>query len=125
MKKLFLLLAICGISFSAFSQTEEPPAAPIDLKGGGLGPKPNRPRTMCPVTAYYNMGGVDLLFTADLGIVAVTVVNQTTGEQWFDLADTASGAARIDTSTPEPAGAYLIYLEQEDGTCYWGEFFEE
>ena len=123
MKKLFLLLALCGISFSAFSQTEEPSVPPIDLKGDGFGPKPTRPRTLFPITAYYNIGGVDLLFTEDLGVVAVTVVNQTTGEQWFDLADTALGAVRVDTSTPEPAGAYLINLELEDGTYYWGEFW--
>jgi len=120
MKKFFVFFAslLCA-SFMALGQEETGPS--IIIKKGN--PPIVSPRTLIPLSAYYNIGGVDLLFTEDLGVVAVTVVNQTTGEQWFDLADTALGAVRVDTSTPEPAGAYLINLELEDGTYYWGEFW--
>lgn len=121
MKKLLSVFLFLGMALLGFSQ-EPTPSGPIDFDDGKSKPPVIRPRTLLPVTGNYTMSGVDLQFLADLGMAAVTVVNQTTGEQWFDLVDTASGVAHIDTSTSEPAGSYLIYIELEDGSSYWGEY---
>lgn len=124
MKKLLSVFLFLGMALLGFSQ-EPTPSGPVDFGDGkpdGTPPPTIKPRTLFPVTGNYTMSGVDLQFLADLGMAAVTVVNQTTGEQWFDLVDTASGVAHIDTTTSEPAGSYLIYIELEDGSSYWGEY---
>lgn len=130
MKKLVsLLLVVCGFSFSALGQTNpgggtpQPNPIPLEPKPGT--PPTIPPRSLSPVVAYLAIDGVDLQFTEDLGMAVVTVINQTTGEQWLDYVDTATGYAHIDTSTPNPTGVYLIYIELEDGSSYWGEFLRE
>lgn len=120
MKKIIILLSLLlCFSMSGFAQG----ASSIGLKKKN--PPIVPPRTLLPISAYQTAGGVDLQFAEDLGMAVVTVVNQTTGEQWLDYVDTAAGYAHIDTTTSEPAGAYLIYIELEDGSTYWGEFLRE
>lgn len=124
-KLLFLMLAVCGFTFSALGQINTgggtPPPNPIPLEPKP-GTPPGTPRTLLPISAYQTADGIDLQFAENLGMAVVTVVNQTTGEQWLDYVDTAAGYAHIDTTSSEPAGAYLIYIELEDGSTYWGEF---
>lgn len=83
----------------------------------------NAPRSvqLPQIVCIYDSGHILMQFTRDIGSVAITVTNQTTGEQWFDFADSADGYASIYTSDTE--GDYNIFIETDSGSTYSGSFF--
>ena len=84
---------------------------------------PNLPRTPdygSDITAFYQSGVIYLQFGSDMGEVEITVTNETTGEQWSQIDDSAFGSASIATSTS--AGDYYITIVTDDASCYSGSF---
>lgn len=117
MKKIFLLLFLmCGVLLSSAEEKKE---IPIEVK-----PKPiTGPRTpdySSDITAFYQSGVIYLQFGSDMGEVEITVTNESTGEQWSQIDDSAFGSASIATSTS--AGIYYITIVTDDASCYSGSF---
>ena len=117
MKKIFLLLFLmCGV---LLSYAEEKKEIPIHED-----PKPmQEPRTPdygSDITAFYQSGVIYLQFGSDMGEVEITVTNESTGEQWSQIDDSAFGSASIATSTS--AGNYYITIVTDDASCYSGSF---
>ena len=83
-------------------------------------PRPRTPDFGVPIEAYYQGGVIYLHFSEDIGCMDVNVTNITTGEQWNDTACADSSVEVIAISTTH--GNYLITLESEIGTTYFGEF---
>ncbi len=80
----------------------------------------DNPRMLIPVRGYYSLENICLQFYADLGMVEITVVNQTTGVTQSTMFDSVLGQAVMAISNA--SGIYLIYIETENGTTYWGTF---
>ena len=117
MKKIFLLLFLmCGVLLSSAEEKKE---IPIEVK-----PKPiTGPRTPdygSDIMAYYQDGVIYLQFAYDMGEVEITVTNETTGEMWQQIDDSAFGSASIATSTN--VGNYYITIVTDDASCYSGSF---
>lgn len=88
MKKLFTLLVLISLSFTAMAdnpskdKTEHIPISPIPNKDHPLNPKP---LSLNPdIEAFYMNGTLTISFNYDLGEADIVVYNTTTGEQWFD-----------------------------------------
>lgn len=117
MKKIFLLLFLtCGILFSFAEEKKEIPLQPYPETPQEL----RTPDFGNDIMAYYLDGVVYLQFAYDMGEVEITVTNESTGEQWQQVDDSAFGAASIATSTS--AGNYYITIVTDDTTSFSGNF---
>ena len=117
MKKIFLLLFLkCGILFSFAEEKKE---IPID-KVLTHQKAPRTPDYGSDIMAYYQDGVIYLQFAYDMGEVEISVINETTGEQWSQIDDSAFGFVTVPTSTS--AGDYYITIVTLDGSCYSGSF---
>ena len=117
MKKTFLLLFLmCGILLSSAEEKWE-----IPIQNPPKDPQSQRtPDYSSDITAFYQSGVIYLQFGSDMGEVEITVTNETTGEQWSQIDDSAFGSASIATSTS--AGDYYITIVTDDASCYSGSF---
>ena len=77
-----------------------------------------RPRQLIPISGYYSLENICLQFYADLGMIEITVVNQTTGITQTTMFDSAFGQAVVNIGNTN--ASHLIYIVTEDGTTYWG-----
>lgn len=117
MKKPFLLLLffICGVLLSSAEEKKE-----ISIKEDPVPTiEPRTPDFGNDILAYYQNGVIYLQFAYDMGEVEITVTNESTGEQWQQVDDSAFGAASIATSTS--AGNYYITIVTPDD-YYTGNF---
>lgn len=108
--------------FASTSNDEEVKTAPIIIRPGGESSEPFRPRTpaFIPITGMYDNGHVVLDFIEEIGNVSVTVANQSTGETYFEYCDSADGHFEMEI-TPSK-GDYLLTIQTENGTTYYGNF---
>ena len=117
MKKVLLFLFLtCGVLFSFAEEKKEFPIEknPKPITG------PRTPNFDYDISAYYQNGDVYLQFAYDMGMIEITVTNESTGEQWHQIDDSAFGAVSIATSTS--AGNYYITIVTDDGSCYAGSY---
>lgn len=116
---LFLSVSVC-IAQSDSHTTSGTTIIPIKTQqDGGTGIRP-RSVQMIPITAIYSFGAVQVNFLQNIGQATITVVNNTTGEQWFEMADSAAGG--VDIHISDTQGIYAIYIELESGKIYSGDF---
>lgn len=128
MKKLIasicsLMLVFSATAISAATSKDEIKTAPIIIRnGGGNDSQITRPRTpaFIPITGMYDDGRVILDFIEEIGTLNITVANQSTGEMYFDCCDSADGHFEIEISASK--GNYLLTIQTENGTTYYGEF---
>lgn len=124
MKKVFLIFLSLLFSLPNFiSIAEEAKKENLPIVIGRTEDRPNHPRTPdygSDIMAYYQDGVVYLQFAYDMGMVEITVTNESTGEQWQQIDDSAFGAVSIATSTS--AGNYYITIVTDDGSCYAGSY---
>ncbi len=117
MKKTFLLLFLmCGVLLSSAEEKKEIPIEDEPF----VTITPRIPNYGSDITAFYQNGVVYLQFAYDMGEVEITVTNESTGEQWQQIDDSAFGSATIATSTD--ASNYYITIVTDDGTCYSGSY---
>ena len=124
MRKVFFILTLVLISLSnhiCLAEETIKGADPIIIEIEK--DKPQKPRTPdfgSDITAFYQSGVIYLQFGYDMGEVEITVTNESTGEQWSQIDDSAAGAASIATSTSP--GNYYISIVSDDASCYSGSF---
>ena len=78
------------------------------------------PRSLSPISGMYASGAVELYFAAEVGLVSVTVINISTGEMWFETADSSNGV--VSTAITSSAGSYLVTIETQTAGTFVGEF---
>ena len=121
MKRLFLsifaLLFIGGSMAYAAVDYVGPKNIPLRPKGTSTKPVP-RQIVDCAIEAFYVDASIVLEFVEDLSEATVMVINNTTGEVWFDSVD-ACGSSVVSIS--DDAGYYTITIYTEAGD-YYGEF---
>ncbi len=128
MKKLIasicsLMLVFSATAVSASTSKDDIKTLPITIRnGGGNESQITRPRTpaFIPITGMYDDGRVILDFIEEIGTLNITVANQSTGEMYFDCCDSADGHFEIEISASK--GNYLLTIQTENGTTYYGEF---
>lgn len=128
MKKLIasicsLMLVFSATAVSASTSKDDIKTLPITIRnGGGNESQITRPRTpaFIPITGMYDDGRVILDFIEEIGSLNITVANQSTGEMYFDCCDSADGHFEIEISASK--GNYLLTIQTENGTTYYGEF---
>ena len=123
MKKSILVLLLCLFSLPNYIWAEETKKEKVPIIIGQERDFPNQPRTPdygSDIMAYYQDGVIYLQFGYDMGEVGITVTNESTGEQWQQIDDSAFGAVSIATSTS--AGNYYITIVTDDGSCYAGSY---
>lgn len=128
MKKLIasicsLMLVFSATAVSASTSKDNIKTAPITIREGiGDAGQITRPRTpaFIPITGMYDDGRVILDFIEEIGTLNITVANQSTGEMYFDCCDSADGHFEIEISASK--GNYLLTIQTENGTTYYGEF---
>lgn len=119
MKKILGLLMMF-VSLQVFAGSsdivvQEEDTVDVRLEKGNASNDDTYPRTLIPITCMYTNGMVQLTFLGDLGEYNLTVTNQTTGERW-----SISNVPVLQTSTA--SGTYLVEIETEDGTLYYGTY---
>lgn len=116
-----LMLVFTATTLSAATVQDEEPH-PITIRPGGGSSEHVRPRTpaFIPITGMYDNGHVVLDFIEEIGNVSVTVANQSTGETYFEYCDSADGHFEMEI-TPSK-GDYLLTIQTENGTTYYGNF---
>lgn len=79
-----------------------------------------RPRTVCgsEIEAVYNLGLLTITFNENLGDADIEVVNCSTGEAWFDV---ANGICSLTFALSNDPGTYIIYITTDQG-LYQGSF---
>lgn len=128
MKKLIaslcsLLLVFSAATISASTSKDDIKSAPITIRtSGGNDSQITRPRTpaFIPITGLYDNGRVILDFIEEIGTLNITVANQSTGEMYFDYCDSADGHFEMEISASK--GNYLLTIQTENGTIYYGDF---
>ena len=107
---------MCGVLLSSAEEKKE-----IQISKELTHPKaPRTPDYGSDITAFYQSGVIYLQFGSDMGEVEITVTNESTGEQWSQIDDSAFGSASIATSTN--VGNYYITIVTDDASCYSGSF---
>lgn len=117
MKKILgLLMMFVSLQVFAGTLMDEKNINPVDveLHKGTVTNDDTHPRTL-PITCVYADGMVQLILLGDLGEYDLTVTNQTTGESW-----SISNTPVLQTSTA--SGIYLVEIETEDGSMYYGTY---
>ncbi|MBP3532839.1 MAG: DUF3244 domain-containing protein [Alistipes sp.] len=128
MKKLIasicsLMLVFSAAPISAAISKDDIKSAPITIRtSGGNDSQITRPRTpaFIPITGMYDDGRVVLDFIAEIGTLNISVANQSTGEMYFDCCDSADGHFEMEISASK--GNYLLTIQTENETTYYGEF---
>lgn len=128
MKKLIaslcsLMLVFSAATISAAISKDDIKTEPINIRhGSGNDSQITRPRTpaFIPITGLYDNGRVILDFIEEIGTLNITVTNQSTGEMYFDYCDSADGHFEMEISASK--GNYLLTIQTENGTIYYGDF---
>ena len=78
------------------------------------------PRTLSPIDGLCVNGNVELFFYQDLGLVAVTVVNNATGDMWYCTGESRDGVVSLPIDTQR--GNYVVTIETEYAGKFVGYF---
>ena len=74
-----------------------------------------------PFIAYYQAGTINVSTSAELSVISLNVVNETTGQVWSITTDVSDGMGEIcifDGGT----GRYTVEIVTEYGECFTGSF---
>ena len=117
-----LMLVFSATVLSAATSKDEIKTLPITIRPGGESSSNIRPRTpeFIPIIGLYDSGRVILDFIEEIGNLNITLVNQSTGEMYFDYCDSADGHFEMEI-TPSK-GTYLLTIQTENETTYYGDF---
>ena len=107
---LFSLQTFVGAASITKSESED---IDVSLDKGTPDNSDKHPRTLIPITCVYTEGKVQLTLMEDVEEFTLTVTNQTSGECW-----SAKNILSLQTSTSN--GTYLVQIETEAGTLYYG-----
>ena len=94
---------------------EEKGALDVRLEKGKVTNDDTYPRTIIPITCVYTDSMIKLTFLSPVGEYTLTVTNQMTGECW-----SVNSIPVLQTSTA--SGTYLVEIETEDGSMYYGTY---
>lgn len=75
-----------------------------------------------PFTAYYQAGTINVSTSAELSVISLNVVNETTGQVWSVTTDVSDGMGEISIANSAP-GSYTVEILTEYDESYIG-FFE-
>lgn len=81
----------------------------------------NRNGCLVPFTAYYQNGTIYISTMGEFTALAVSVVNETTGQVWSTTTDISDGMGEISISDGG-VGCYAIEIVTEYGECFTGNF---
>lgn len=118
MKRILgLLVLLLSLQIFAGTSAEHEKEAKISISLGMGSPTNDDcyPRTLIPFTCVYTDGMVQLTLLGEVGDYILTVTNQQTGERW-----SAENALTLQTSMA--IGFYVVEIELEDGTVYYGTY---
>lgn len=117
------MLVFSAATISAATSKDDIKTLPITIRnGGGNESQITRPRTpaFIPITGLYDNGRVILDFIEEIGTLNISVANQSTGEMYFDYCNSADGHFEMEISASK--GNYLLTIQTENGTIYYGDF---
>ena len=112
---MMMLVSLYGYAKEASVGLESNEEVDVELREGNSSNKDRYPRTLISITCIYSNEMVKLTLFGEVGGYALTVTSQTTGERW-----SISNTPLLQTSTI--SGTYLVEIETEDGTCYYGTY---
>lgn len=81
----------------------------------------NRNGCMVPFTAYYQNGTIYISTMGDFTTLAVSVVNETTGQVWNSTTDISDGMGEI-SIVGGGKGYYTVEIVTEYNECFTGKF---
>lgn len=112
---LMMLFSLYGFAGTAVVEVEANQVVDVELEKGGPDKKDTYPRTLIPFMCVYADGMVQLTLLGEIGEYTLTVINQSTGEQW-----SVENSLELQTSTA--CGIYWVQIETEDGSMYYGTY---
>ncbi len=128
MKKVYqwILVAVCffvvGTVQVMADGDGEKDIVPIPISTGGvLTGNDQRGFLSMPFVAYYQSGTIYISTSAEFSSIAVSVVNETTGQVWNSAMDISDGMGEI-CITSGGAGSYSVEIVTEYGECFVGDF---
>ncbi len=132
MKKIkkfqWLMMAVClfvvgNVSVMAEGDGEtQPRPVPIPLVNEDFIQEGDyRTDTTVPFTAYYQNGTIYISTMGDFTTLAVSVVNETTGQVWNSTTDISDGMGEI-SIVGGGKGCYTVEIVTEYNECFTGEF---
>lgn len=81
----------------------------------------NRNGCLVPFTAYYQNGTIYISTMGEFTALAVSVVNETTGQAWNSITDISDGMGEISIADGGQ-GCYTVEIVTEYNECFTGEF---
>ncbi|MBR4028611.1 MAG: DUF3244 domain-containing protein [Alistipes sp.] len=81
----------------------------------------NRNGCLVPFTAYYQNGTIYISTMGEFTALAVSVVNETTGQVWNSTTDISDGMGEISIAGGG-AGGYTVEIVTEYNECFTGGF---
>ena len=132
MKKIkkfqWLMMAVClfvvgNVSVMAEGEGEtQPRPVPIPLVNEDFIQEGDyRTDTTVPFTAYYQNGTIYISTMGDFTTLAVSVVNETTGQVWNSTTDISDGMGEI-SIVGGGKGCYTVEIITEYNECFTGDF---
>ena len=112
---LVMLFTLYLFAEAANMEIKEKKPVDIELEKGDPSKKDTYPRTLIPITCVYVDGMVQLALLDEVGEFTLSVINQTTGEQW-------STTNSLLLNVPTASGTYLLQIITEDGSIYYGTY---
>ncbi len=81
----------------------------------------NRNGCLVPFTAYYQNGTIYISTMGEFTALAVSVVNETTGQEWDATMDISDGMGEI-SIVGGGKGCYTVEIVTEYNECFTGDF---
>ena len=99
------------------AEVQEKKPQDVQLEKGDSNNDDAYPRSLMdiPITCIYVDGVVQLSLLDEIGEFTLSVTNQATGEHW-------SIVNGLSLSTSTASGSYLVLIETEDGSIYYGTY---
>lgn len=123
MRKIFLLLAILLPFFALKVDAEEESVVkeiPLIKVGEIIGER--NLNSQCVSSWYYgSFKGILTRVSRDLGEIELVIVNDTTGEKWYDVFDSSSCRQEL-SQISGTSGFYHVFYSTSDGEHYEGTF---
>lgn len=112
-----ILLSLHFFALPINAKIQEKDTQNVKLEKGNSNKDNTYPRSLIsiPMSCIYVDGTIQLTLFEEVGDLEITVINQTTGEQW-----TSTNCMIMETSTDK--GTYLVQIITEDGILYYGTY---
>ena len=114
---VMMLFCLQFFALTVNAEVQEKKPQDVKLEKGDSNNDDTHPRSLIdiPMTCFYLDGTVLLTMLDEIGDFTLSVTNQTTGEQWSVV-----NGLSLPTSTA--IGTYLVLIETEDGSIYYGTY---